>query len=138
MADLLREIFDWVATDAALARAVDWHCGHLPTEAVAPMAVLLERGGMPSQPTIRGNVGEYMFQVLTVSGLNGSYMDGRDLAYRVSAVLSDRAGKQLADHTIWVVDAVAGPQFLGMDERFRFQFSQNFAVRAITDDEWGY
>jgi len=134
--DLLRELFDWVATAAALTRSVDWHCGHLPPESVGPMAVLLERGGTPSQPTLRGNVGEYMFQVLAVSGMDGSYFEGRDLAHRIHAVLADRAGINLTDHTVCVVDAVNEPQYLGNDERFRFEFSTNYAVRSLTKAEW--
>lgn len=136
--DLLRELFDWIGNTIPLTKAVEWHCGHLPPEATGPMAVLLERGGTPDKPITSGNVGEYMFQVLTVAGMNGSYFDARTLAHRIHDLLKDRGGLQLADHTVWVIDAVAEPQYLGNDERFRFEFSANYAVRAITDDAWGY
>lgn len=138
MADLLRELFDWVGNTLPLTKAVEWHCGHLPPEATGPMAVLLERGGTPSTPILAGNVGEYVFQVITIAGMNGSYFDARDLAQKIHTLMADRAGVQLVDHTAWVIQAITEPQYVGNDERFRFEFSANYAVRSITDDAWGY
>ncbi len=136
--DLLRELFDWVAGELTLSRGVEWHCGHLPPEGTGPMAVLLERGGNPDKPVISGTTGELMFQVLTVGGVASSYFQTRDLAHRIHGLLKDRAGVQLADHTVWVIEAMQEPTFMGGDERFRFEISANYAVRGITDDAWGY
>jgi hypothetical protein len=136
--DLLRELFDWITAELGLIPADEWHCGHLPAEGTGPMAVLLERGGTPDRPILRGTVGEYMFQVLTVGGVGSSYFSTRALAHKIHGLLKDRTGVQLADHTVWVIEAVTEPQFLGGDERFRFEISCNYAVRAITDAAWGY
>jgi len=94
------------------------------------MAVLLERGGISSQPVLRGNVGEYNFQVLTVAGMDASYFATKSLADRIHAVMSDCAGVALSSHEVWVIDSQNAPQFIGMDDRFRFQLSANYILRG--------
>ena len=136
--DILHELFYWIGAELTLSLADEWHCGHLPAEGVGPMAVLLERGGSSDKPILRGSVGELMFQVLTVGGVGSSYFTTRALAHRIHELLKDRAGVQLDDHTVWVIEAVNEPQFLGGDERFRYEISANYAVRGITDAAWGY
>lgn len=133
MADLLREMFDWVATETSLIRADEWHCGHLPPEGIATCAALLERGGRPTQPTLRGSVGEYLFQVLA---RGQTYFEGRDLAQQIHAVMGDCAGANLGDWRASVVDAVAEPQFLGFDARARAEFATTYAVRAHRKVDW--
>jgi hypothetical protein len=136
--DLLRELFDWVGDTIPLAKADEWHCGAFPPEAADDhaVAVLLERPGTPSLPKLRGNVGEFMFQVLTVGAVNTSRTQVSALAHRVHDLLQDCAGVNLGEWRASVIEAIQEPYSLGGDERYRFQYSANYAVRAIKTATW--
>jgi len=131
--DLLRELFDWIANQLVLNRAVEWHCGSLPPETSVPAAVLLERGGIPSLPVLRGNVGERLFQVLTIGT---TYFTTRALAVRIHDLLKDLPGVALGDNHAHVIEAVNELQQLAGDERFRFQLSADYAVRDTAPATW--
>jgi hypothetical protein len=136
--DILRELFDWIADEAALTENVDWYCGRFrPFHADdAPAATLLARGGDPSKPYLRGNVGEYRFQVLTVGTSSGDYFDADALARSIHAVIGDRPGADLGEYQACVIEALDDPQFLGYDERNRVEISANYVARAIPTAAW--
>lgn len=134
--DLLRELFDFVGDTLLLIKATEWHCGHLPPDRTGPCAVLLERGGLPSQPVLRGNVGEYRFQVLTVSGVDGSYFQTRHLAHQIHGLLNDRAGANLGEWHASVISGDSEPYLLSGDLRYRWELSTNYTVRAIPTAVW--
>lgn len=131
--DLLRELFDWIGNQLLLAKAVEWHCGTLPPETQVPAAVLLERGGIPSAPFLRGNVGERLFQVLTIGA---TYFTTRALAARIHGLLKDLPGVALGDHHAHVIEAVNELQQLAGDERYRVQLSADYAVRETEPAIW--
>lgn len=135
MANLVKELFDWTWANSGYAPNIMFFCGHLPPEAVNTCAVLLERGGNPSKPLLRGNVGEYAFQVLA---RGETYMQARLIAQNIHAWLWDRAGMDLGDWQVWVCEAEAEPQFLGFDSRGRYEFSTNYTVRATQKWQWDH
>lgn len=128
--DLLREFFDYIADGLGLVKAQEIHCGHFPPEGEDTCAVMLDVGGTDSQPILRGNVGEAMFQVL-VRGQ--TYRQAEILAYRIHDFLVARPGANLGGHQAWAFDAVARPQFLPIEERMRFELSTTYIVR-FTDE----
>jgi len=139
LGDLLTELTEWVAARTGLVMGADLFAGEFQpfdrdqgdTEA---LACVMETGGIPSQPTLRGNVGEYNFQVLAVSKV--SYFAARDMAWRIHRVMSDMPGIPLEHWTVCVCDAVSPPQTLGFDERTGREFSTNYVVRAYNKAAW--
>ncbi len=136
--DLLRELFDWIADEAGLERDAEWHCGHLPPEAAeqgseSPAAVLLERGGEPQKPITRGLAGSYLFQVVAYGP---TYFTARDFAYTIHDLIADRGGADLGEWTACVIEALEAPEFRGYDERFRYEFSARYVVRATNIAAW--
>ena len=135
---LIQEVFDWVAAETGLIRAVEWHCGYMPPETEGAVAVLLERPGDPMQPRLRHNVGSYGFQVLALGPTGSDYWDAYRLADQIYQVLGDVVGAELGDGTYtqqWyaeVIRARSAPYFLGQDERFRFEISTDYDVRGRT------
>ena len=137
MAELIKELFDWTAAETGLIPAVEYHCGHFPPSSEGTAeddgAVLLDIGGEESQPVIRGNVGEAMFQVLA---RGRTYFTADNLAQMLHRVLSDCAGADLGEHQVYVIDAVSRPQMLPLDERMRFEMSTTYLVRFVRKADW--
>ena len=131
--DLLHELFDWIGDQLLLGKAVEWHCGAFPPETSVPCAVLLERGGIPSAPILRGNVGERLFQVLTIGN---TYFTTRALAVRVHDLIRDLPGVALGDNHAHVIEAVNELQQLAGDERYRVQLSADYVVRETVPSQW--
>jgi hypothetical protein len=98
------------------------------------VACILEMPGIDSQPVIRGNVGEYVFQVLAVS--KQDYWAARDMAWRIHRFLADQPGVDLPNWTVCVIDAETQPQPLAYDERVGREFSASYAVRAYEKAPW--
>jgi hypothetical protein len=135
---LIRELFDWVALQTGLERGVEWQCAFMPPEVTGAVAVLLERPGDAMQPNLRHNLGAYGFQVLALGPTGSDYWDAYRLADTVFQAMGDVAHATLGDGTYtneWeadVMQAQSPPYYLGGDERFRFEISTDYIVRART------
>ncbi|MFA4971864.1 MAG: minor capsid protein [bacterium] len=128
MADLLREITQWVATGTGWGIGSKLYGGALPAEEPDEAIVILERGGPPDMYHIDYRVGRFMFQVLA---RGNTYFTARDDSHAVKACLHELGQQTIGEWEIMSSEAVSAPQFLGFDERGRYEFSTNYEVRAL-------
>jgi hypothetical protein len=136
MADLLRELTTWIADQTGLrigggtaVRDDDrLFAGHIPPDKPDTGALVRETGG-PDQ-FLRGGfaeIGQGTFQVIA---RGPSHFAARELAWTIHAALHGAVYEVLGAHTLHVAEALARPQFLGLDERGRHLFSTNYRINA--------
>jgi len=135
MADLLRELALIIEDRVPLALGAELFAGHIPPDQAitSDVVVLLEGGGTPALPRLRGNVGEYTFDVLAVSR---SWADAHAMARAVFDVFGDLPGADLGDWQACVIEAVNEPQFTGFDEKQRTQVYSTYVVRGYHRASW--
>lgn len=139
MADLLRELVTWISGETGLrigggtqASSDDrLYAGHIPPDKPDTGALVRETGG-PDQLLRSGfaEIGEPTVQVLVRAP---SHFAARDLAHEIHDALQGAAGVAMGDHVLHFAEALARPQFLGVDERGRHLFSTNYRLAAHDD-----
>lgn len=133
MASLLHEFATLIESLTGLVIGADLMVGHIPEDRQDDLVALLQIGGLPSLPRLRGNVGEYAFQVLTRAWRRS---DAEGLAKLVHDALGDLPGADLGEWEACVIEGEGVPQFTGFDERQRFLMSSTYAVRGYHKATW--
>lgn len=135
MAILLRELALRIEESCALALGVELFAGHIPSKQpiVNDTVVLLEAGGTPALPRLRGNVGEYGFDVLAIARFSA---DAHAMARTIFDVFADLPGANLGEWEACVIEAVNEPQFTGFDEHQRFQVFSSYTLRGYHRASW--
>jgi len=131
--DLLREFTTWVASQTGMVVSENLWAGHSQEYAPARTAVIMEMPGTPSQPRLRGNVGEYSFQIVS---RDEHPIDAHDLALLIHDAIADTPGVDLDEWEVHVCDAVNEPYELGFDSKKRFEWVALYTVRATHKAAW--
>jgi len=130
---MIRELTTYIATQASLTIGSDLFATDRPEDAEAACSVVIDR---PSASVVHSTTRtSHMVQVLSRSGVNGSWVDAETLATNLYVVLQGLRGVTLplvdsgSQYYIEVCNAVSKPQPLGRDARGRFEYSTNYLVR---------
>lgn len=133
---MIQEVAKFIANQATLTIGTDLFEGHRPQDAPDACDVILETGGgsiffdLPERADI-------VFQVLSRAK---NYVAARARAYTIyDAIYRDwtegAAGFVLPIVTIgeeyeaMIIEPLAPPQYIGQDEKQRFEFSTNFLIK---------
>ena len=135
---MIKEITTFIETKAGLTRDTDLFAGHRPQGTVAACDVVLESSGgsvlfdLPERADI-------MFQV---SSRDETYFTARARAWAIyDAIFRDwtlgSAGWLLPldplilvkTHEIMIIDPLSTPQYVGQDEKSRYEFSTNYLMK---------
>jgi len=133
---MLKEVCKFIADKASLTRGTDLFEGHRPQDTPDACDVILETGGgsiFPDQPD-RADV---TIQVLSRAK---TYYTARTRAWNIyDAIYKDwtygSAGWTLSgvdggdDLLAMVIEPLAVPQYIGQDEKGRYEFSTNYIFR---------
>ncbi len=131
--ELIQEFTYLVAEATGLIAGTDVFARFIPEYEFDEATVIIGSGGEPSKPKLAGNVGEYMFQVLTRAT---DPVKAHRRACRVDDAIRDHTGR---DGTVWhicVVEGISAPQQLGFDSKKRMEWTATYAVRAWEKAAW--
>lgn len=133
---MIKEVTDFIATRATLTRDTELFAGHRPAGTVDACDLVLETAGgtvFPHWPK-RADV---TFQVLSRAK---TYFTARARAYVIyNAIYRDwqygSAGWTLPivivgeEYEAMVIEPLATPQYIGQDEKLRYEFSTNYIFK---------
>ena len=127
---MIKQITTYIGTQAGLTIGTDLFAGFRPSNAPDECVTILETGGGKPDFYLPDSV-EKMIQVLT---RGKTYFSARDLADSVYEKLHGKAGIALPvvdakSFYVNTIDALQVPQFIGIDEKGRIEFSANFIFR---------
>lgn len=132
---MLKEITDFIADKASLTRDTNLFAGHRPQGTIDVCDVVMESAG----GTVFFDLPERADIVIQVLSRAKTYFTARARAYVIyDAIFADFTEGGSAGWTLPVVDnayeamiiePLAPPQYIGQDEKLRFEFSTNYIFR---------
>lgn len=129
---MIKEVTNFIATKCGLTRGTNLFCGHRPQDAPDDCHVALENAGGGLYFDLPDRV-DKMIQVISRAA---TYFTARDSAWSIFSVLHGTAGWTLAavapatqDYEAMTIEALADPQYIGQDEKGRYEFSCNYIFR---------
>lgn len=132
---MIKEIASFIADKANLTIGTDLYVGHRPQNAVDACDTVLETAGGGIHPDIPDRVDKHI-QVLSRAK---TYFTARARAWLVfDAIYRDHtkgsAGWPLPnivgdDYVAMVIEPLADPQYIGQDEKGRYEFSCNYVFK---------
>lgn len=131
---MIKEVTDFIATQAGLTRDTDIFAGHRLSDTIDACDVVLEVTG----GAIFFDLPERADPVFQVLSRAKTYMTARARAYVIyDAIFRDHiygsAGWTLpvvdATYEAMVIEPLAPPQYRGLDDKKRFEFSTNYVFK---------
>ena len=127
---MIKEVTDFIADKAGLTRDTDIFAGHRLSDTIDTCDVVLETTGgevffdLPERADV-------VFQVLSRAM---TYMIARARAWAIyDTIFRDHiygsAGWPLGAYEAMIIDPLAPPQYIGQDEKARFEFSCNYIFK---------
>ena len=124
---LIKELTTHIAALTGLTIGQDLWATFIQIYAPDRAAVVMSMGGTSSMPILRGNIGEYPFQIVS---RDRDPNDAHELALSINTVLKDLPGADLTEWFIHTCRGVTEPQELGYDQKQRFEWAASYIVRA--------
>ena len=134
---MIKEITDFIASKAGLTRDTDLLAGHRLDEAPDACDVVLESSG----GSVFFDLPERIDPVIQVISRDTTYFTARTRAYVIyDAIYRDHiygsAGWAIGpiiaggdEYEIMTIEPLAPPQYIGQDDKARFEFSTNYLMR---------
>lgn len=135
---MIQEITEFIENQAGLTRDTDIFSGHRPQDAIDNCDVVLEHTG----GTAFFDLPERADIVIQVLSRGDTYLTARKRAYVIydaifrNYVLTGSAGWTLPivtvgeEYEVMVIEPLAPPQYIGQDEKPRFEFSTNYVFKT--------
>ena len=128
---MIKEITQFISDETTLIIGTDLFCGHRPQTAQDRCHVVLETAGGGLYYDLPDRV-DKMIQIISRAK---TYFTARDDAQAVFDLLHGRAGCAMPvitsgiEYEAQTIEAVADPQYIGQDEKGRYEFSTNYIFR---------
>jgi len=134
---VIKEVTEFIETKAGLTRDTDLFAGHRPQGVADACDVVIESAGGSVFPELPERA-DVVFQVLSRAV---TYMTARDRAWAIyDAIYRDwtygSAGWSIGpilpggdEYEIMVLEPLATPQWIGQDEKSRYEFSTNYLMK---------
>jgi len=129
---VIKEIGEFIEDKTLFDVGVDLFVGHRPQDAPDRCQVLLERSGGVVYFDLRDRI-DLVIQVLSRAD---TYFNARDDAYTIFNTIHGTAGWTLPTITsgesykAMTIEAQAAPQYIGQDDKGRYEFSTNYIFRC--------
>lgn len=130
MSYLADDIADYLATQNCGTVATDIYTGRLPDTPDACLAVIERPGAPPLMTLTGGTLAELKIDrpMIQIRIRATSYNTGQVLAHKVFKALQGLTEVTLGGSLIHLMEAVQSPAHIGLDEKQRDEWSQNFAL----------
>lgn len=131
---MIKEIGTFIAARASLAVGTTMQIGHRTPSSPDECSVVLESGGAALHFDLPDRV-DKMIQVISRAK---TYMTARDNAWTIFNALHGEAGwttdltaiaPATQDYEAMTIEALADPQYIGQDDKDRYEFSTNYIFR---------
>jgi hypothetical protein len=129
MADLVREVVDYVAANSDFTVDVDLFDGYFPPEKADTAVAIIDAPGVAEGVAPLRTVGQYTIQVLSRAF---SRPTAKTNAATIQALLHGMAVVVLGEWTVHYGQASQSAYPLGHDTRRRWEFTQHFVLRATS------
>lgn len=131
---MIKEVTDFIADKASLTRDTNLFAGHRPQDCADACDVVLETAG----GSVYFDLPKRADQVFQVLSRAKTYFTARARAYAIYDAIYRNWTSGSANWTLPVVDdayeamiiePLATPQYIGQDEKKRFEFSTNYIFK---------
>lgn len=126
---MLKEIVQFIEDKTSFVIGTDLFAGHRLQDAPDQCQVVLETGGSALHFDLTDRV-DKMIQVISRAK---TYFTAREDAMEVFDALHTgdygAAGHTLTTYVVMVIEAVSDPQYIGQDEKGRYEFSCNYQFK---------
>jgi len=127
---MIKELVKYISNQLGYVIGDDIYAGFVRTDAKDNIVAVLERSG----GSVYGDLEDRVDYVVQVYSRNKDYWEGREELIRVYNLLHRIEGVELPvvdgeEYVLMVGEAMAFPQFIGIDDKKRFEFSCNFNLK---------
>ena len=129
---MIKEIAKFIESKTSFMIGTDLFVGHRNQDSPDQCQVILESGG--GKPFF--DIPDRIDKTIQIISRAKTYFTARDDAWEIFDALHGTAGWSISavapatqDYEAQVIEAIADPQYIGQDEKLRYEFSTNFIVK---------